>query len=157
MMVLAVLLQIVAGPKQQTFVMEHLELDAPAGYSLEKKPGPDFAVYYLRPSSGASALGVYLGNHPSRDDVPSDSARREPLRLGRRKTNWTIWETVEAGVRTLHAEVIAEKPFGNEPPYSTHLHLFIDTDSEFTLKAMQAIAATLRPTANKAGPASWRE
>jgi hypothetical protein len=154
MIVLTLLLQVASAAQQQTLVLEHLELDAPPGYSLEKRRGPDFAVYYLRSPSNACGLGVYFGNHPTRDAVPSGSVRREPLRLGRRKANWSIWETQEAGVRTLHAAVVAEKPFGNEPPYSTHLHVFIDADSEATLKQAQAIAATLRPTPSKTKPGS---
>jgi hypothetical protein len=75
MIVIAIFLQVASGAQRQPLVLEHLELDAPAGYSLEKRPGPDFAVYY---------------------------------------------------------------------------HLFIDADSESTLKEAQAMAATLRPTANKA-------
>src|SRR5262245_56555710 len=102
MIALAILLQVASGAERQILVLEHLEIYAPSGYALYKKSGPDFAVYYLRSSSKACALGVYLGNHPTRDAVPSGSVRREPLRLGRRKTNWSIWETQEAGVRTLH-------------------------------------------------------
>ena len=124
--------------------LEHLELDVPPGYALQMSAGPDFSVYTLRSPMGGSGLGVFFGRQPQ-TFAPKEGVRHEPARIGRKKLAWSLWQTEEKQVATLHAEVVAVRPFGNEPAYATHLHVFIEARSEETLKELQAVAATLRP------------
>ena len=140
---LALLLQ-AWTPVSGTVALEHLELDVPPGFALQKVAGPDYSVYTLRSPMGGSGLGVFFGRQPQ-TFAPRKGVRQEPARIGRKKLAWSLWQTEEKGVATLHAEVLAVRPFGREPEYATHLHVFIEARSEETLKNLQAIAETLRP------------
>lgn len=131
----------------QTLTVEHLAVPAPEGYVVEKQAGPDFAVYHVHPKGEAVPdLGMYLGNHASAF-APEKGTRRERLRIGRLRAEWTLWESTEEGVRSYHAEAVLERPFGTEPGYSTHLHLFAVAHSRDGLRALQAVAAAIRPIA----------
>ena len=128
-----------------------LELEAPKGYSMKKVEGPDFDVFYVESPARRATLGIYAGNWPSPIPKVSNS-RSEPLTLGERKGFWTIWEKTKKGETILQAQVILDKPFGDEPSGETVLHLFVSAKTPVELKAMQAVALTLRPAQKAMGP-----
>ena len=124
--------------------LDSLELDAPKGYSVKKVEGPDFDVFYVDSPAHQATLGLYVGNWPS--PIPKvNNSRSEPLSIGERKGFWTIWEKTKKGATTHHAQVILDRPFGNESPGETFIHLFVSAKTPAELKAMQAVALTLRP------------
>jgi len=125
--------------------VEHLAVPAPSGYILEKKSGPDFAVYYVHPKQQSTpVLGLYLGNFAS-SFAPRDATRPTSFRLGRKTTKWRLWQTSEGGVTEYHAEALLVKPFGTEPEYSTQFHLFLAAPTAADLAALQEMAASIRP------------
>ena len=145
----AMALMLLAGT--QPLVLEHLVLDAPEGWVLENRRGPDFAVFYIRPpgEGPTSSIGVYLGNHAS-SFAPQSALRGEAIGLGLRKGNWRVWQETSAnGPNTFHAEAILKRPFGVEPEYSTHLHVFLRAASLVELTSLQGIVRTLRPVTSR--------
>jgi hypothetical protein len=141
----AIFVTVLAAASGHTLAIEHLELDAPAGYVLETKTGPDFAVYYVyRSDRPGSQLGVYVGNHPTRF-AEGKAVRTEPVRIGRRKAHWVFCEEGTAKRRELNAELLVNRPFGSEPPQSEYLHMFITAGTMEALAELKAIATTIRP------------
>jgi hypothetical protein len=144
-MIMFVLVSLLGAARPQALTVEHLLVTAPDDYEIEKTAGPDFAVYHIHPKgSNSPALGMYLGNFPSAF-APEQGTQRAPFQLGRRKTDWTLWQTSDGGVTTFHAEVLLDRPFGGEPPYATRLHLFLSATSEASLRSLQAVATGIRP------------
>lgn len=129
----------------KTLTFQHLAIPVPDDYELAAAPGPDFTVYHVHPGGTASRfLGIYLGNYPSAF-APKKDTRQEPFRIGRQDAHWTLWETVERGVTTFHAETMLDRPFGIEPSHATRLHLFIEAETPEALKMLQGLAAKIHP------------
>jgi hypothetical protein len=131
----------------QPLVLEHLALPAPDGWTLEHRRGPDFSVFFVSPppESGAGSLGVYLGNHPS-VGAPKEAVRSEPFPFGRKQVRWSTWrEDQKDGTQLHRAELLVEKPFGIEPRYSTHLHIFLTASSSEHLDKLKSLAVRMVP------------
>jgi len=130
----------------QFFRIEHLCLAAPDGYVLERRLGPDFAVFRVKAPADNGSIGFYLGNHPTSFEGENASSAR--FRLGRRKAEWKMWQEKAAdGAPTYHADARMEKPFGTEPAGSVFLHMWVKAPSLEARAALQRIAERVEPAA----------
>jgi hypothetical protein len=130
-----------------TCTMEHLVLPVPEGFVCEQERGPDFSVYYAsRPGeSGTSSIGVYIGQAPT-SFAPPAGVSESDAKLGERSTKWRLWIDKKTGSPDRYmAELTAKRPFGGEPQYSTHVHLFVIAPSQPERAVLQGIALGIHP------------
>jgi hypothetical protein len=131
--------------------MEHLCLAVPPGHVMERRRGPDFALFYVRTgdmSPDTGSLAVYLGNHPT-SFTPGEGVQARPFPLGRAKGKWLTWENKASdGSRDYHAEATFKRPFRAEPAYSEYLHLFVVAESESRRSELQGLAGGLHLAAS---------
>jgi hypothetical protein len=123
---------------------DRLVITVPEGFVASTTEGPDFSVYELHKLSPlgqpASSCGIYLGRHPSyqyrQTDDPPDKVTRTKGRLLGRDAEWQDWS--KAG--RLNTEAIVSYPKSE----GMAVHVFCSAASDDGLKALRAVAATLR-------------
>jgi hypothetical protein len=128
---------------------DRLVITVPDGFVASIQPGPDFSVYRLRKLSPlgqpASVCGIYLGGHPAyqyrQTQSPPDKVTPIKGRLLGRGIEWKNWSVVHDTM----SEIIVPYPKGE----GMFMHVFCSASSPEEVKALRAIAETLRVEESK--------
>ncbi len=130
-----------------------LLIDLPLGYSLERRQGADFEVYYIqraRDTRGAppkDGMGIYVGHAPS-FSPPRDARTRSALVAGR-KITWYAWEDDSGDRKLLRMQTLIPDLFADQRDKAggiagLQVHIFLWAPDQKTLDVLRDAAESLR-------------
>ena len=72
------------GGLKEKKIVDDLYISLPESYSIRKKSGPDFSVYYFGPADSTIKAdfsgGIYLGNFPQEFTAANDSCKNSSIK-----------------------------------------------------------------------------
>jgi hypothetical protein len=129
-----------AGPR----VFRGFVITAPQGFVASTQKGPDFSVFRLNKLSllgqAHAGCGIYLGWHPQyhyrQSEMPPDKVDSAKGTMFGQEIEWKTWSKD----KDMTTEAIVPHPIKRE----MSLHVFCTASTEDELKAVRAMAETLR-------------
>ena len=112
--------------------------ETPVSLSQKAHEGPDFTVTYLSADDKKMSMGIYEGCCPQNLAKERSDVRHEQEKIGGQMTTWALWEDVQNGVKSFHAEVFIM--ISPESKNSDRFHLFASAMSSADLDFLRAIA-----------------
>jgi hypothetical protein len=136
-----------AGERKLSAYEGDLLVTVPEGFVLTEQEGPDFFVYHLRKitsfSESPAAIGIYLGDHPPRNDE-NMKANGSVTLLGQR-VQWFEQEVDVEGERGLYDRALIKVgswPSGQDHP--GYVDVFLQARNGSGINELKKIAGTLK-------------
>jgi hypothetical protein len=122
-----------------------LQVDFPSDFSMERRKGPDFEVFYFFDDVTKGGMGLYAGHHPSLRSRAAGvtGVQRHTSRMGDISVEWSRWS--QDG--KYRSETLVLGIYGQDAPLGYAdlvLHIFMVALTEQDIARMEAAAATLR-------------
>lgn len=119
-------------------------ISLPINFSIEKKEGPDFSVFYFANTDTTAANsfsgGMYFGNHPSEFPPENDSCKVETIdsKILAESSTWTVYKC--------NGEFLAQTIVDSrsDERWNNQIHVFGHAKKEVDLDKVLAIYSTLR-------------
>ncbi len=130
-----------------------LLIDLPSEYTLERREGVDFEVFYIQRSRdprgepAKDGMGIYFGHAPNFS--PPRDARTTSSSVAGRKIAWYAWEDDSAGRKLLRMQTLIPDLFADQEGKASgiaglQVHIFLWAPEQKRLQLLRDTAETLR-------------
>jgi len=145
-------LNLAAGPRRFPGAgdKDFLVLEVPAGFVASTQTGPDFSVYRLRKvvvmGQPGSAVGIYLGGHPSYQHNQSGGGAKPALSKGKLLKQEVEWHNWSRGKLTTSEAILPMPGSGG-----LFLHTFLTAVKPADLAVLKTVIESLKIERKKPG------
>jgi len=127
-------------PLIQLEALQPMVLQIPPDFVIDRKPGPDYLVFYIRPPNSdplsvGGNLGIYTGYEPT--SFCGETLMGEPVTIAGWQGKWSSCTSPDSGLHMLETFPGA--------PFTMKVHIFLVADNSKLDETFRLIVSSLRP------------